>query len=79
MELAPSVAHLLVGGEERTVPVEEVPHGSLLAVRPGERLFVVLAPFGLVTLIVAVAADMGISLLVTLNGLRLMRMRTSTA
>jgi Zn2+/Cd2+-exporting ATPase len=36
-------------------------------------LFVVLAPFGLVTLVVAVAADMGMSLLVTLNALRLLR------
>ena len=35
-------------------------------------LFVVLAPFGLVTLVVAVAADMGMSLLVTLNALRLL-------
>ncbi len=35
-------------------------------------VFVVLAPLGYVTLIVAVAADMGISLLVTLNGLRLL-------
>jgi Cd2+/Zn2+-exporting ATPase len=36
-------------------------------------VFVVLAPFGLVTLVVAVAADMGMSLLVTANALRLMR------
>jgi Cd2+/Zn2+-exporting ATPase len=36
-------------------------------------LLVLLAPFGLVTLVVAVAADMGMSLLVTLNALRLMR------
>jgi Cd2+/Zn2+-exporting ATPase len=36
-------------------------------------VFVVLAPFGLVTLVVAVAADMGMSLLVTLNALRLLR------
>jgi Cd2+/Zn2+-exporting ATPase len=35
-------------------------------------VFVVLAPFGLVTLVVAVAADMGMSLLVTLNALRLL-------
>jgi Cd2+/Zn2+-exporting ATPase len=34
---------------------------------------VVLVPFGLVTLWMAVAADMGMSLLVTLNGLRLLR------
>jgi Cd2+/Zn2+-exporting ATPase len=36
-------------------------------------LFVVLAPFGLVALWVAVLADMGTSLAVTLNGLRLFR------
>jgi Cd2+/Zn2+-exporting ATPase len=35
--------------------------------------FVLLAPFGLVTLWVAVAADMGTSIAVTLNGLRLFR------
>ena len=38
-------------------------------------VFVVLAPFGLVTLVLAVAADMGMSLLVTLNALRLLRSR----
>jgi Zn2+/Cd2+-exporting ATPase len=36
-------------------------------------LLVILAPLGLVSLILAVAADMGISLLVTLNALRLLR------
>jgi Zn2+/Cd2+-exporting ATPase len=36
---------------------------------------VALVPFGLVTLWMAVAADMGMSLLVTLNGLRLLRAR----
>ncbi len=36
-------------------------------------MFVVLAPFGLVTLVVAVAADMGMSLLVTLNAMRQIR------
>jgi Cd2+/Zn2+-exporting ATPase len=36
-------------------------------------VFVALAPLGLVTLVMAVAADMGMSLLVTLNGLRLLR------
>jgi Cd2+/Zn2+-exporting ATPase len=38
-------------------------------------IFVLLAPLGLVTLVVAVAADMGMSLLVTLNGVRLLRRR----
>ena len=36
-------------------------------------IFVVLAPFGLVTLVIAVAADMGMSLLVTANAMRLLR------
>ena len=41
-------------------------------------IFVLLAPLGYVTLIVAVAADMGVSLLVTANGLRLLgRQRTA--
>jgi Zn2+/Cd2+-exporting ATPase len=40
-------------------------------------IFVVLAPLGHVTLVVAVAADMGVSLLVTLNALRLLRMPSS--
>jgi len=35
-------------------------------------VFVLLAPFGLVTLVLAVVADMGMSLLVTLNALRLL-------
>jgi Cd2+/Zn2+-exporting ATPase len=35
--------------------------------------FVILAPLGLVTLVMAVAADMGMSLLVTLNAIRLLR------
>lgn len=42
-------------------------------------IFVLLAPLGFVSLIVAVAADMGISLLVTANGLRLLgRSRAET-
>jgi Cd2+/Zn2+-exporting ATPase len=36
-------------------------------------IFVVLAPLGFVTLVTAIAVDMGISLLVTMNGLRLLR------
>ena len=42
-------------------------------------VFVVLAPLGLVTLVMAVAADMGMSLLVTLNGLRLLRKQPQAA
>jgi Zn2+/Cd2+-exporting ATPase len=38
-------------------------------------VFVVLAPLGFVTLVLAVAADMGMSLAVTLNALRLLRGR----
>jgi Zn2+/Cd2+-exporting ATPase len=41
-------------------------------------VFVLLAPFGLVTLVVAVAADMGMSLLVTLNAMRLLGRATAT-
>jgi Cd2+/Zn2+-exporting ATPase len=39
-------------------------------------VFVTLAPLGLATLVMAVAADMGMSLLVTLNALRLLRLRS---
>ena len=42
-------------------------------------VFVALAPLGLVTLVLAVAADMGMSLLVTLNGLRLLRRQSSSS
>ncbi|XAY05096.1 Cadmium-transporting ATPase [Paraconexibacter sp. AEG42_29] len=42
-------------------------------------VLVVLAPFGLVTLVVAVAADMGTSLLVTLNAMRLLGRRPDDA
>ncbi|MEQ9337077.1 MAG: cation-translocating P-type ATPase [Miltoncostaeaceae bacterium] len=42
-------------------------------------VFVVLAPLGLTTLVLAVVADMGMSLLVTLNALRLLRMRGAGA
>jgi Cd2+/Zn2+-exporting ATPase len=38
MELAPDEAHVLVGGRESTVPVERVDAGTLLLVRPGERI-----------------------------------------
>lgn len=41
--------------------------------------FVLLAPLGLVTLVMAVAADMGVSLLVTLNALRLLRRDPASA
>ncbi len=38
MELAPNVARMRVADGEKTVPVEEVEIGDILAVRPGERL-----------------------------------------
>jgi len=41
-------------------------------------LFVLLVPFGLVTLVLAVAADMGMTLLVTLNALRLLGRSSAT-
>ena len=39
-------------------------------------IVILMVPFGLVTLVLAVAADMGMTLLVTLNALRLLRSRT---
>lgn len=38
MELAPDEAHILVDGVERRVPVDEVVPGTLLLIRPGERV-----------------------------------------
>ena len=38
MELAPRTATLLVDGEERVVPVEQVTPGAVFAVRPGETI-----------------------------------------
>ncbi len=38
LQLTPPVAHELVDGEERDVPVEEVEAGDRLLVRPGERV-----------------------------------------
>lgn len=38
MELAPAVARLVEGDEEREVPVEQVMVGEMLSVRPGERI-----------------------------------------
>ncbi|MDY0308120.1 MAG: copper-translocating P-type ATPase, partial [Desulfovibrionaceae bacterium] len=38
MALAPDTATLVDGGEERTIPVEEIEPGDLLRIRPGERL-----------------------------------------
>jgi Zn2+/Cd2+-exporting ATPase len=68
--------------------LDRLPHGLRLARRAraimrvnvvaslaAKAVFVVLAPFGLVTLVMAVAADMGMSLAVTLNAMRLLRGR----
>jgi Cd2+/Zn2+-exporting ATPase len=61
-----------VTGARRAVGVMRQNVVASLAVKV---VFVVLAPLGYVTLVMAVAADMGMSLLVTLNGLRLLRAR----
>jgi len=59
-----------IGLSRRALSIMRVNVAASLAVKA---VFVLLAPFGLVTLVVAVAADMGMSLLVTLNALRLLR------
>ena len=46
---------------------------NIIASLAVKAVFVVLAPLGLATLVMAVVADMGMSLLVTLNALRLLR------
>lgn len=38
LHLAPRTAHLVSGGAEQDVPLEQVKHGDLLRVRPGERI-----------------------------------------
>jgi len=38
LHLAPRTAHLVSGGTEQDVPLEQVKHGDLLRVRPGERI-----------------------------------------
>ena len=38
MKLAPQTATILVGGEEQTVPVEQVKKGDVFVVRPGENI-----------------------------------------
>jgi len=38
LHLAPRTAHLVSGGSEQDVPLEQVKHGDLLRVRPGERI-----------------------------------------
>jgi Cd2+/Zn2+-exporting ATPase len=65
-----------VGHSRRTLRVIRQNVVASLAVKG---VFVILAPLGLVTLVMAVAADMGMSLLVTLNALRLLRMHRSAA
>jgi len=38
LHLAPRTAHLVAGGAEQDVPLEQIKHGDLLRVRPGERI-----------------------------------------
>ena len=38
LKLVPSVATLLINGEEKTIPVDDIKKGDLLRVRPGERI-----------------------------------------
>jgi Cu+-exporting ATPase len=38
LHLAPGIAHLVSGGTEQDVPLEQVQHGDLLRVKPGERI-----------------------------------------
>jgi Cd2+/Zn2+-exporting ATPase len=59
-----------IAGARRAVSTMRVNVVASLVVKA---IFVLLAPFGYVTLVLAVAADMGMSLLVTLNALRLLR------
>jgi Cd2+/Zn2+-exporting ATPase len=63
-----------VNGAQRAL---RVMRQNVIASLVVKAIFVVLAPLGLITLVMAVAADMGMSLLVTLNGLRLLRRRTA--
>ena len=58
---------------ERARSARGVMRANVIASLAVKAVFVALAPFGLVTLVAAVAADMGMSLLVTLNALRLLR------
>jgi Cd2+/Zn2+-exporting ATPase len=62
-----------IGHSRRTMRIIRQNVIASLAVKG---VFVVLAPLGLATLVMAVAADMGMSLLVTLNALRLLRCRS---
>src|SRR5271157_4497887 len=38
LHLAPRTAHLVSGGTEQDVPLEQIKHGDLLRVKPGERI-----------------------------------------
>jgi Cd2+/Zn2+-exporting ATPase len=59
-----------IGLARRALSIMRVNVIASLAIKA---VFVVLAPLGFVTLVLAVAADMGMSLLVTLNAMRLLR------
>jgi Cd2+/Zn2+-exporting ATPase len=64
-----------IGHSRRTLRIIRQNVIASLAVKA---IFVVLAPLGLVTLVMAVAADMGMSLLVTFNALRLRAVERDT-
>jgi Zn2+/Cd2+-exporting ATPase len=65
-----------VSGAQRAL---RVMRQNVIASLVVKAVFVVLAPLGLITLVMAVAADMGMSLLVTFNGLRLLRRSAASA
>ena len=80
-DVALESADIALMGDELTRLPEAIDHGrrALRVMRQNvvislatKAIFVVLAPLGYVSLVLAVAADMGVSLLVTLNGLRLL-------
>lgn len=65
MDLSPPEARRLVDGREERVPLESLRVGDVVRLRPGERI----PADGEV---MAVFADMGASLLVAFNGMRLL-------
>jgi Cd2+/Zn2+-exporting ATPase len=71
--------HRLPDAIARSQQALRVMRQNVIASLAVKAIFVVLAPLGLITLVIAVAADMGMSLLVTLNGLRLLGRHTTPA
>ena len=81
--LALSSADVVLMGEDLRRLPQTVEHGrrtlsvmrqNIALALAAKALFVILAPLGMVSLVDGIVADMGVSLLVTLNGLRLLRM-----